>query len=189
VSHAPAHTVAIVAAVDLRFGTRRVLTIRRERGLDFQAQINLFTDLAMTFHVDVGFIEQNGFQGWLVDELRKRPGGGVFFGHTTGRGRLSFAEDGIPILKLALHRGRWIMPSADPASRAMARIWQAELGAFGCRNGRVEGVGEHDDIVIASWHLELAVTQIERHRDPGPEFGYLEDIDPSFERVRIGKDF
>lgn len=181
------YTVAIVVAFNITTGQRRVLTIRRERGLDFAAQIALFTALAVDYQVDVGYIEQNGFQGWLVDELRKLPGGDVFYGHTTGRGRMRLDADGIPMLKVALVRGQWVFPSGDDAARSLARIWQAEPGAFGYRNGRVEGVGEHDDFVIASWYVELAVTEIVRLLVmPVEELVFIEDLIPGWEAVRIG---
>jgi len=183
------YTVAIVAVFDPSTGLRRVLTARRERGFDFEAQLDLFTDLAHSYSVDVAFIEDNGFQNWLLDELRKRPGGGVFFGHTTmGSRRMRLDADGIPILKLALVKGSWIVPSGDEASRSFARIWQAELAAFGWRDGRVEGVGEHDDVVVASWYVELAVRAVVRWLATEPEeIVTMEDL--GIERVRIGPDF
>ena len=111
-------TVAIVAAYDPQTGGRRILTIRRERGLDFAAQMTLFTDLAMSYGVHIAVIEKNGFQRWLLEELQRQPGGGVFFGHTTtGPNRMRLEEDGIPILKLALLADRWIVPSGDARSR------------------------------------------------------------------------
>ena len=184
------YTVAIVVAVDINTGQRRVLNARRERGLDFGAQISLFTDLALSYDVNLAFIEQNGFQGWLIDELRKRPGGHIFHGHTTGRGKMRFDADGIPMLKVALLQGLWVIPSGDEVARAFARIWQAELGAFGWRDGRVEGVGEHDDTVIASWYVELAITALSRELQyPTVEMVYLEDALPGYQPVRIATDY
>ena len=53
------------------------------------------------------------------------------------------------------------MPSGDALSRRFARAWQDELAAFGWRDGRPEGVGDHDDVVIASWFVELAVRRVD----------------------------
>jgi hypothetical protein len=185
------YTVAVVVAYDIGTYERRVIAIERLRGLDFEAQIALFTDLAVNYSVDLALIENNGFQAWLVDELRKRPGGHVFFGDATGRGKMRVDLDGIPLLKAALLQGRWIMPSGDEESLAMARIWQAELGAFGWRDGRVEGVGEHDDVVIACWFVERAIAAIERVRTREPEWELvpIEEVLPGFQRVKIGPDY
>ncbi len=182
------YTVAIVVAFDWQSGIRRVLTVRRQRGLDFAAQVALFTDLVASYGIDLALIENNGFQGWLLDELRTRPGGQVFLGHTTGRGKLRLDRDGIPRLKLALVAGRWVVPSGDEESRAVGRIWQAELAAFGWRDQRVVAAGEHDDVVIASWYVELAVTLILRWlAEPRDQIVTMEDL--GIKPVKIGEDY
>lgn len=182
------YTVVMVMAVDRVSRQRRLIAVRRLKGLDIQQQIELFVDLAIRYGVGLAVIEDNGMQRWLLEELHKRPGGHVFFGHTTDRTRSRFDADGIPILNYALLRGRWIVPSGDEPSRKFARVWQAELGAFGWRNGRIEGVGEHDDSVIASWLAELAARAIERSLDEPPEVEivYIEDVIPGWKPVRIG---
>lgn len=185
------YTVAVVVVYDQTTQERRVIATRRIKGLDFQGQITMFLDLAATYKIDVGFVEANGFQQWLVDELRRQPGGDIFFGHTTGRDRMSFDHSGIPMLKVPLVNGLWIVPSGDEPSRAFARLWQAELAAFTWRDGRVQGVGEHDDIVIASWYVELAIRAVvnliaalEADRIYG-----MEDFFPGWEPVKIGPDY
>ncbi len=184
------YTVALVVAYDLLTCERRLIAVRRERGLDFEAQISMFTGLAVNYGLLAAYIESNGFQRWLVDELRKRPGGHVFFGDSTGRGRMSLDQDGIPILAHALRQDRWLIPSGNEESREFARTWQAELGAFGWRNGRVEGVGEHDDIVMACWFIERLIAMIERLRaaQPDDEIVTIEDLIPGWKRVKIGSD-
>jgi hypothetical protein len=185
------YTVAMVMTVDRNTRQRRLIAARRHRGLDLQEQIELFLDLAIRYDVNVAFIEDNGAQRWLVRELQKRPGGHVFYGHTTDRTRSRFDADGIPILAYALLHGRWVVPSGDEESREFARIWQAELGAFGWRNGRIEGVGEHDDTVIASWLAELAARMVDRFLDEsqGPEIFFMEDLFPGWKPVKIGPDY
>lgn len=185
------YSVAIVMVLDRYTRQRRVIATRRFKGLDLQQQIELYVDLAIRYGVDVGFIEDNVTQAWLVKELQKREGGHVFYGHTTDRTRSRFDADGIPILAYALLHGRWIVPSGDEASREFARIWQAELGAFGWRNGRIEGVGEHDDTVIASWLAELAARRIDRFLDEShePELYFMEDLFPDWEPVKIGPEY
>jgi hypothetical protein len=105
---------------------------------------------------------------------------------------MSFEHAGIPLLKLPLLHGRWIMPSGDAASRSFARTWQDELASFTWRNGRAQGVGAHDDVVIASWYVELAVKAVEDYlltAEPEYEILFMEDLFPGWEPVKIGPDY
>jgi len=171
------YTVVIVAAFELETGHRRVLTAVRAKGLDLAAQIDLLGGLCRAYAVDVGIVEQNGFQRWLVDHLRKRPETSMIFGHTTGQEKTSIT-DGVPILKLALLHELWVMPSGDAEARAFARIWQAELSAFGYTDGKLRSLGEHDDSVIASWFVELAIRLASSPPPPEPTWEpvWLEDL-------------
>ena len=181
-------TVVIVAAFEIATGRRRILTACRVKGLDLTAQVDLIEGLCARYHAQLAIIEQNGFQRWLIDELRKRPLGARIIGHTTGQQKTS-PEDGVLILKLELLNDRWVMPTGDQESRQFARTWQAELSAFGWRNGKLEGLGEHDDCVIASWFVELAIRFIAHSIGRGDEIVTMEDEFPGWEPVRIGPDY
>jgi len=177
-------TVAIVIAYQPVTGLRQVLTVRRERGLTFDRQIALLTELAESYQVGLGVIEQNGFQHWALDALKVQDVPNVYVGHTTGREKSSLSE-GVPALKLPILHKRWVMPSGDPESRRLAKLWQAELSAFGWRGGRLGGIGEHDDLVMATWFVERAIWRVDDLlREPAEEIIYGEDI--GIERVRIG---
>ena len=184
------YTVVIVAAYHLQTQRRRVLDIRREKGLSFSSQLALICDLFVRHRVTLGVVEQNTFQRWIVDELEHRPEThGRIFGNTTGRGRAD-PRDGIPRVKLALEAGSWVMPCGDAGSRRLARTWQTELGAFGLRDGKPVGVGEHDDLVIASWYVELAIGrlyQLLAAKEPEWEMVWLEDL--GIKRYRISEDY
>ena len=101
---------------------------------------------------------------------------------------MSFDHAGIPMLKIPLLNGLWVVPTGDEPSRAFARLWQAELAAFTWRDGRVQGVGEHDDIVIASWYVELAVREVVNFlaKEDADRIYTMEDFFPDWEPVRIG---
>lgn len=177
-------TVVMVAAVDVATGRRRVLSASRHKGLTFADQVDLLTDLRRRYRVDLGIVEQNSFQRWVVDELRRRPAPGLIVGHTTGQEKTSPA-DGVTIVKLALLADLWVMPSADAESLRFAKSWQAELSAFGWKDGRLEGLGEHDDTVIATWFVELAIRFIANALNrPADEFVTMEQL--GIRRVRIG---
>ena len=81
-----------------------------------------------------------------------------------------------------------VMPSGDAEALRFARTWQTELAAFGVRDGRLAGVGEHDDTVIASWLIELAVRHVELHLALPPEVEIITGEDVGIMPVRISPD-
>jgi hypothetical protein len=179
-------TVVMVVAWNRRTGARRVLDMRRVKGLEFDAQIELICDLTARHRVFAGMVEDNGLQQWLLDPLGNRPETrGHIFGHRTGTNKANLQE-GIPRLALAFRANSWIIPSGDTESLRLARQFQAELAAYGYRDGRYAGVGEHDDTVIAAWLVERTILWLEELIRQGPpeEFGTGEDL--GIERVRIG---
>jgi hypothetical protein len=180
-------TVALVIAYQPETGVRRVLTVRRHRGLPFDQQIDLLIELADTYHIALGVVEQNNFQRWLLDGLKARASRPAYVGHTTGREKTSLSE-GVPALKLPFLHGLWVMPSGDADSRRIAKLWQAELSAFGWRDGRLGGTSEHDDLVMATWFVERAIRLLEdSRRQPADEIIYGEDV--GLGRVHISPDY
>ena len=154
-------TVVIVAAYSITTGCRRILEAQRHKGLNLRAQEDLIADLCARFDVTAAVVEDNGFQKWLLERLEQRPETrGRVHGHTTGRDKRS-AQEGILRLRRALLADQSLVPSGDALSRRFARAWQDELAAFGWRDGRPEGVGDHDDVVMASWFVELAVRRVD----------------------------
>jgi hypothetical protein len=151
------YTVALVVAYDRVTRDRRVLAVWRERGLGLNDQVRLARELAAMYGARLLVIEDNGFQRYIIDALHDCP---ELFGrllpHTTGARRASL-DEGIPALKLELIEGRWIMPCGDAASRHLARTWQGELGSFGWQDGHLRGTDDHDDLVLASWFVEVGI--------------------------------
>ena len=181
-------TVAIVAAFELATGQRRVLTAVRAKGLALDRQVALLHDLCVDYGVDLAIVEQNGFQRWVLDALRAWPElRERVFGHTTGQAKNDL-EGGIPGLKLALLADQWVMPCGDAESRLFARTWQAELSAFGWKDGRLEGLGEKDDTVMATWFVERGIRLAKEliAAVPADEIVYGEDL--GMERVHISPD-
>jgi hypothetical protein len=184
-------TAVVVVAFELATGRRRILYASRRKGLGLTAQLDLFADLCVRYNVDLGIVEQNGFAAWLLEALRDRPDTqGRFLGENTGQEKTDFRV-GVPGLKMAFLEGRWVMPTGDAESLQFARIWQAELSAFGWKDGRLEGLGEHDDTVIATWYVERAIRYVERVLEHGrmDEPVFIKDVIPDWEPVRIGPDY
>jgi hypothetical protein len=72
----------------------------------------------------------------------------------------------------------------DQRAAEWAAIWQSELNAFGYVDGHLQGVGEHDDTVVASWMCERAVRMFEVHRPRTDDVVTGEDM--GIQRVNLG---
>lgn len=177
--------VVMVVAYVRATGQRRVLYSFRGKGLGLDQQVDLLAELCDRYNVDLGVVEQNSFAAWLLEELRARPETrGRFLGENTGQEKTDFRV-GVPGLKMAFLERRWTMPTGDVESHRFAQQWQAEFSAFGWKDGKLEGLGEHDDTVIATWYVERAIRIYERWmNEPKDESGDREDL--GIEWVRIG---
>lgn len=183
------YTVAIVAAVDRQRLTRRVLRAWRLKGVSFRGQVDLLRDICRFYDVDLGVMEQNSFQRWVRDETRLYPEtAGRVVGHQTDAKKNTLAE-GVPSIKIGLESELWVMPSGDAESREFAHVWQSELQAFGWKDDKLQGVGEHDDTVIATWLLDRAVRLVQRWVDAGPEEETVTGEDLGITPVKIGEDY
>lgn len=171
-------TVAWVAAVERQTGHRTVLWGERHQGLGFPAQISLIRDLVVRYGVDLAVVEENGLQKWLKYELDKMPETAhVVIGHTTGQEKGDFGT-GVPSLKISLANRLWKFPVGDEQCEVMAKTWQTEMAAFGWRDGKLQGLGEHDDTVAAFWFLDRAVRLVDSwsRQPPDVEIVYGEDM-------------
>ncbi len=181
--------VAWVATVERQTGKRRIIWGERHQGLGFPAQIDLIKDLVVRYNVDLCIVEENGLQRWLKTELDKMEATATrVLGHTTGQEKGDFTT-GVPSLKIGLANGMWEMPTGDELCEELAKVWQTEMAAFGWKDGKLQGVGEHDDTVMAFWFLDRAVRLVDAWvRQPAEEeVVYGEDV--GIGRVRIGSDY
>ena len=165
------YTVCWTASYNPLTQRRRLLRAWREKGLAFDMQIALLRAVCAAFYIDVGVVEENGFQKWLHTEASKYPEtAGRLIGHRTGVEKANI-EEGVPSLKLSLQQGLWEIPAYggedDPEALKFARIWQSEAAAFGWVDGKLQGVGEHDDTVMAWFFAEKAVREINAMRRSG----------------------
>jgi hypothetical protein len=183
------YTVAIAVAWDPATGMRRILDVRRDKGLDFRTQVELVRDLVIRYDVPRCVVENNGFQQWLIDELELDPAlQGRIMGQHTGLAKGDL-RDGIPRLAQEFQARRWIIPSGDAHSRQYATIFRTELGAFGFRDGKPMGLGEHDDMVIAAWLVERAIQSLIDQAMATETWEMVSAEDVGIKRVKIGEDY
>ena len=142
----------ITGELDLPTGRKRVLDINRWQGLTFPQQTELMYQQWQLYHDDFIVIESNAAQVVWAQTLEAYSDVPVLR-HTTGQEKQSLTI-GVPALLIDFADRRWSFPYRT-ASLRIEEIENMliELGAFGINNGKLEGVGEHDDTVMALWHL------------------------------------
>lgn len=151
-----------VARYNVDTQERDLIWAMREQGLGLDEQVKAIGDACERFGVDLGVVEANAFQKWLHDRLRRDPRtSSRVVGHTTGLEKSSLT-DGVPSLVIALQNDLWTWWSAEGTPAAdFAAVLQLELGAFGWKDGKIGGVGEHDDTVMALWFIERGIRMVD----------------------------
>jgi hypothetical protein len=182
------YTVQMIVAYDQVTQKRRLLYARRAQGLDFRQQLTWLREVMGPYSVDMAVVEDNGFQKWLFQESRRyTETAGKVISHRTGQEKADL-DEGVPALKLAFLNGLWELPVGDQESAGFFAWWQAEHAAFGWKDGKLQGVGDHDDTVMATWFVERGIRTLQQwlghaHDD---EIVYGEDL--GFEPVHISPD-
>lgn len=157
-------TVGFVLGVD-RKGNRWVIDIQRHKGLEYAQQKDLIRGLGRKYDVDLIYLESNQMQRIFGDDLiretslpiykfvtsgtkknnKKQPTGNT---HTMNKNSL---EGGVPQLRVLLENGKVRIPVLGEDSEAKATVWIKEMRAFTWLDGKLQGVGQHDDTVMAFW--------------------------------------
>lgn len=152
------YTVVVVLGVDPR-GNMHTVEVVRSRGLWFREQMSLIEDTLAPYHqagkLALAYIEANQLQRIFGDEfayttaLPVRP-------FTTTAQKNNIAS-GVPSLRLYLENGKLRIARGDFESREATDVLIAEMQAFGWHKGKLQGVGAHDDTVMALWIATMAV--------------------------------
>ena len=171
----------VTAVLDRITMRKRILDINRWRGLTFFDQISLMKDEYERYGDDAVVIEDEGAQRiWVqvlggqsaVDVAGVNPslrhdvdlidgidlGGVPAIPHSAGK-KQSF-EFGVPGMLLDIESGRWEIPFKRGRNFDVVQAFLAELEAFGWKDDKLEGVGEHDDLVMAWWHCWWGLEQL-----------------------------
>jgi len=78
----------------------------------------------------------------------------------TGR-KKAHLEEGVPGLRVLFENRKFKIPRGDQRSIEITNILVRELNAFGFMEGKVQGIGEHDDTVMALYIANEAIKQWE----------------------------
>lgn len=149
--------VCMTARVDLRTGERYLLDIERWQRVSFQEQTNLIVAKWQLFKADMVVIETDAAQQiWAKHVGETTP---VPVARHTGATKRDFAV-GVPGLLIKLENRKWRFPHLEGSYHwEELNTFFSEIEAFGWVDGSLEGVGEHDDTVMAWWHLDWGIDQ------------------------------
>ena len=166
-------------------GTRWLANIRRGKGWSFTRQIDEIKEEYYLMRPDMVHIEANQMQRVWTDEVARTTDIPVrrFFTLGVGgrqpmnnwkKGATSVSvnkhhiDRGVPAMRMSLEHRKWRIPRGDQRSIELTDIWIGEMGAMGWIDGKVQSVGQHDDLVMACWMADTAI------RMGGTRFGFLE---------------
>ena len=136
-------------------GQRFIVDINRTKGLPFNRQLELMAREAEKYNPGLVYIESNAMQQIYTDEMRRMTDIPVkeFLTLATNKYPL---DKGVPGLRIILENQKLTIPRGDEYSRTQTDIWQAEASQFGYIDGKLQGIGIHDDTVMAWWFAEEA---------------------------------
>jgi hypothetical protein len=166
--------VIFTVAVD-EVGNRWIANIRWGKGWSFTKQIDAIKEEYYLLKPEAIHIEANQMQRVWTDEIVRTTDLPVRKFFTLGiggaqpqqpwkKGATSVAvnkhhiDRGVPGLRITLEHRKWRIPRGDEYSIEMTDRWMGEMSAMGWIDGKVQSVSEHDDLVMACWMCESAVT-------------------------------
>jgi hypothetical protein len=157
--------VRCTAQLDLKLNKRRLLNIQRyPGGLRYSEQIQQIKAAHLAFNEDLVVVESDAAQVIWAQALEEQSQVPVFR-HAAGDDKRDL-QIGVPGILIDLDAHRWEFPymESGPGFDEMQALL-AEFGAFGWQDGKLEGVGAHDDMVMAFWHCTWGVRMMGQRLD------------------------
>ena len=142
-------TVIMTIGVDKQ-DNRWILDIRRKKGLSMGDQLREIQNVNKCFRPIKIYIEDNAFQRVFVDELTRNTDVPVQGFRTTGRNKNSL-EFGVPSLQILFESRKFVFPYMTARDREYTDCVLNELKCFTYVNSKLQGLGAHDDTVMALW--------------------------------------
>lgn len=149
------YTVISVLAVD-GAGKRTLIDLVRVKGMSFQNQLQLIIDTWKRYDADMVFCESNQMQRIFGEELARTTDMPVYQFHTSATGKNSL-QGGVPALRTLIEKDKFVFPTGDEYSARQTRILIDEMTSFAWIEGKLRGVGTHDDCVMSLWIADQAV--------------------------------
>jgi len=143
------YTVITTLGVD-KFKNRWLLDIRRKKGLSMTEQLREIEDVYVNYRPLKVLIEDNGFQRVFRDELVKNTDIPVEGFTTTAQNKNSL-EKGVPSLQILFENKKFVIPRKTERDRRITDFLINELKCFTWQDGKLQGLGAHDDCVMSLW--------------------------------------
>lgn len=142
-------TVITTIGLD-QYKNRWILDMRRKKGLSMTEQLREIEDVHRNFGPQKILIEDNNFQRVFKDELVRRTDMPVE-GFTTTRYNKNSMEKGVPSLQILFENKKFVIARKTPRDRRITDVLVHELRCFSWQDGKLAGIGAHDDHVMSLW--------------------------------------
>jgi hypothetical protein len=150
------YTVLTTIGVD-KYQNRWILDIRRKKGLSFGEQLREIQDVARQYKPLKILCENNGFQKIFSDTLVRHTDLPVE-GYTTTASKKNSFEEGVPSLQILFENCKFKIPRRTARCREKTDILINELKCFTWAEGKLQGLGAHDDTVMSLWIANQAIS-------------------------------
>ena len=142
------YSVIMTLGVD-KYKNRRLLDIRRSKGRGMTDQLRDIEDVYHKFRPQKIYIEDNQFQRVFRDQLVANTDMPIVGFTTTGQ--KNTLDKGVPSLQILFENKKFQIPRRTERDRRLTDIVLGELKCFTWVNGKLQGVGSHDDTVMAMY--------------------------------------
>ena len=164
--------VAFVLAIEPGTQDRWIVDIVRKKGMGYQQQVDTITGLSQRYDCNFVFVEANQYQRVITDMVIRTSDTPIKAFYTTGKAKRQATTErrgmsgtysanknaldrGVPGLRMLLENNKLKIPW-DEETQSTVEIWLNEMHSFGYQNGKLQGVGAHDDTVMAFWMADQA---------------------------------
>lgn len=165
--------VIFILAVCPVSGDIWVVDILRRQGIGYQEQVDSIVSAAQAYDADFVFCEANQYQRVITDMVVRTSNVPIKAFYTTGRADSKQATNqrkgmagsysanknaldrGVPALRMLLENRKLRIPWAEE-TRERVQLWLTEMAQYSFVEGKLQGVGAHDDTVLAFWMAERA---------------------------------
>lgn len=145
------YLVCATAVVDKQRGQARLIQMERWQRLTFDEQCRLIEAKWRQYRPHIVVVESDGAQQVWTQHLSSTTAVPVV-PHAAAN-KKDFTS-GVPGILISFQNRKWEFPyDRNGWNHSEMENFLSELEAFGFVEGKLEGVGEHDDTVMCFWHL------------------------------------
>lgn len=151
--------VRMTGVLDRKTGVKRLMDLERRQRLTFDDQIQLISANYEMWQDDLVVIESDAAQKVWVQHLARNSRVPVMEHSAAGKQDLA---KGIPKLLIELETKKWAFPFTPGTYHFdEVKVFLSECESFGWHEDKLEGVGEHDDTVMAWYHLAWGLDRLQ----------------------------